>query len=125
MTCYYSGNKPLAIKKAADSIETVLKYIITKDDGIIDKEIKNKKGQMKSLIDRVRDSGYFNCPYNIPIHNSIEHIIAPLRNKTPGAGHSKGIEKEKEIDDEIIELVIGLASSYISFLIKRFFKRQI
>jgi hypothetical protein len=62
-------------------------------------------------------------PSNIPLGLSIEHVLAPLRNKLPGAGHSRGL-KEITTDDEIVELAINLAAAYISFLIKRFKDRN-
>lgn len=123
MRYYYSGDKPLAIKKALDSVDTVLKYLIIKDDKIIDKEINDRKGQTKNLIERVNGAGYFNSFGDIPLHIGIEHVLGPLRNKIPGAGHSRGLTKI-EIDDEVVEFAVGLASSYIIFLIKRFLKRQ-
>lgn len=120
---YYQDKKELAIKKALDSVDSILKYIVTHDDRIADKDINDKKGNTKSLLERVQNSGYFINPVDVPLGLSIEHILCPLRNKIPGAGHSKGIKKII-IDDELVELSINIAATYITFLIKRFKDRN-
>lgn len=120
---YYQGKKELAVKKALDSVDSTLKYIITHDDRITDKDINDKKGNTKSLVERVQNTGYFDNPAVVPLGLAIEHILCPLRNKIPGAGHSKGIKKII-IDDELVELSIDIAASYITFLIKRFKNRN-
>ena len=91
---YYQDKKELAIKKALDSVDSTLKYIVTHDDAITDKDIKDKKGNTKSLLEKIQSSDYFNNPANVPLGLAIEHILCPLRNKIPGAGHSKGIDRK-------------------------------
>ncbi len=116
---YYQDKKELAIKKALDSVDSTLKYIVIHDNTIADKDINNKKGNTKSLLERVQSSNYFNNPADVPLGLAIEHILCPLRNKIPGAGHSKGIRKIN-LGDDLVELSINMAASYITFLIKRF-----
>lgn len=120
---FYQDKKELAIKKALDSVDSVLKYIITHDDKLTDKDITDKKGNTKNLLERVTNADYFINPVDVPLGLAIEHILCPLRNKIPGAGHSKGIKK-LNVDDEIVELAIDIAASYITFLIKRFKDRN-
>lgn len=120
---YHQDKKELAIKKALDSVDSTFKYIITHDDRITDKDINDRKGNTKNLIERVQNSGYFNNPAEVPLGLAIEHILCPLRNKIPGAGHSKGVKKIT-ITDELVELSIGMAATYITFLIKRFKDRN-
>ena len=120
---YHQDKKELAIKKALDSVDSSLKYIITHDDRITDKDINDRKGTTKSLIERVHQSGYFHNPADVPLNIAIEHILCPLRNKIPGAGHSKGIRK-MNIADDLVELSIDLAATYITFLVKRFKDRN-
>jgi len=120
---YYQNKKELAIKKALDSVDSTLKYIITHDDHIADKDINDKKGNTKSLLERIHNSGYFINPADVPLGLTIEHVLCPLRNKIPGAGHSKGIKK-LIIEDELVELSIDIAATYITFLIKRFKDRN-
>lgn len=120
---YHQGKKELAIKKALDSVDSTIKFIITHDDRITDKDINDKKGNTKSLIERIQTSGYFNNPADVPLGLAIEHILCPLRNKLPGAGHSKGIKKII-VKDELVELAINMAATYITFLIKLFKERN-
>jgi len=120
---YFQGKKELAIKKALDSVDSILKYIVTHDDAITDKDINDKKGNTKSLLERVQSSDYFNNPADVPLGLAVEHVLCPLRNKIPGAGHSKGIRKIN-LGDELVELFINMAAAYITFLIKRFKDRN-
>jgi len=120
---YYQNKKELAIKKALDSVDSILKYIIAHDDHIMDKDINDKKGNTKSLLERLQNADYFINPASVPLGLSIEHILCPLRNKIPGAGHSKGVKKII-IEDELVELSINIAAAYITFLIKRFKDRN-
>lgn len=71
----------------------------------------------------MQGAGYFINPAGVPLGLSIEHILCPLRNKIPGASHSKGI-KTTILDDELVELSINIAASYITLLIKRFKNRN-
>ncbi len=114
---YHADKKGLAIKFALDSVDTVMKFIVINDEIINDKDIKDQKGNTKALLERLKKSNYFSCPGDVPIQNGIEHILASMRNKIPGAGHSKGTNNA-EIDDELTELAIGLSATYSSFLIK-------
>jgi hypothetical protein len=120
---YYQDKKELAIKKALDSVDSLLKYIVIHDSHIRDKDITDKKGNTKSLLERVCSVGYFKNPVDVSIGLAVEHILCPLRNKIPGAGHSKGIKKVT-LDDELVELSINIAATYITFLIKRFKDRN-
>ena len=120
---FYQGKKELTIKKALDSVDSVMKYIIVHDDRVSDKDLKDKKGNTKSLLERVTNAGYFINPADVSLGLTLEHILCPLRNKIPGAGHSKGIKK-LDIDAEIAELAINISASYITFLIKRFKDRN-
>jgi len=120
---FYQDKKELAIKKALDSVDSVLKYIIIHDDQITDKDINDRKGNTKSLLERVTNAGYFINPANVSLGLALEHILCPLRNKIPGAGHSKGIKK-LIIEDELVELSIDIAATYITFLIKKFKDRN-
>lgn len=120
---FYNGDNATAIKKSFDAVNTVLKYIILNDDEIRDKNIEDQQGNTKDLLSRIVECGYFNNIGNVKIHLGIEHILCPLRNKTPGAGHSKGLNKY-EIDEETVLFSLSLASSYINFLISKNLKKS-
>lgn len=111
------GDNPLAIKKANDSFESVMKSILDKR-----KISYNPNDTASVLINHLQKNGILDSTL-LSFSNSLSHVLKSglptLRNKIPGSGHGQGKEIKK-VEDSYSSFAIHMAGSLIVFLIQRY-----
>lgn len=112
-----AGNNPLAIKKANDSFESVMKSILDKRKVKYDSTDTASPLILHLQTNGILDSKLLSFSNNlIPL---LQSGLPTLRNKTPGSGHGQGREI-KIVEDSYSSFAIHMAGSMIVFLIQRY-----